>query len=177
MDKTLEYIEGTMDEGLLYFSVAVNAFKSAFLLLLILGAGWVVYSFIVPAAMGGHAGVYLAYLVVTIVAFMYVFKPVGYLEKIGWGAYSVLFSAGMYLSGECVVIALIVCGVMLGTAVVFGEVIFTGLFTYRDLKEWVKNDKYRKQSAESLAKAKEAEQWKNVGANASVENTELNDKS
>jgi len=49
---------------------------------------------------------------------------------------------------------------MLGIAGVFGEVIFTGLFTYRDLMKWVKNDMYRKEQALNVKRALDAEKWK-----------------
>lgn len=156
MGDTLNYIEGRMDEDELYAKIGWNSIKALLLVIGILILGFVVYSFIIPALSGGKSGFYLIYAIIAVIAFMYVFKPKTWLDKALWTVYALAYATVMYLTGECVVIAIILMGLLLAIACIGGEVTFTTIFTYRDLKEWVKDDKRHAEDAENAKKAKEA---------------------
>lgn len=155
MGDILKYIEGRMDESELYGYIVLNVFKSFLILVGLIGISWVVYSFIIPAISGGKSGYFVAYLVVAIVAFWYVFKPKTLSEKTMWSLYAAAYAAVMYLAGECVIIAIILMGLFVALACAFGETTFTVLLTYRDLKQWVASDKKTVESKTNSSRASE----------------------
>lgn len=156
MGDTLKYIEGRMDEDELYARIGWNSIKALLIVIGSLILGWVVYSFIIPAISGGKAVFFLSYAIVAVIAFMYVFKPKTWIDRATWSVYALAYATVMYLTGECIIIAIILMGLLVAVACVGGETLFTTIFTYRDLKEWVKRDKKCTEDAENAKKAKEA---------------------
>lgn len=154
MRDTLKYVEGRMNESYLYNSIIGNAFKSLLLVVASLVVGWVVYSFIIPSLAGGKGSYFIAYIIVAIIAFMYVFKPKTWIDRAIWSVFALAYAIVMYLTGECIIIAIILMGLLVAATCVGGETIFTTLLTYRDIKKWVEYDKKRYEDEEKAKAAK-----------------------
>lgn len=155
MRDTLKYVEGRMNELDLYNSIIGNAFKSLLLVVASLVVGWVVYSFIIPSLTVGKGSYFIVYAIIAIIAFMYVFKPKTWINRSIWSVFALAYAIVMYLTGECIIIAVILMGLLVAATCVGGEIIFTTLLTYRDIKKWVEYDKKRAYDEENSMKAQE----------------------
>jgi hypothetical protein len=71
------------------------------------------------------------------------FKPSGFFKISTWIFISFLYSGIMYLLGESIIISAIILGILVTISIIFGEVSFTSIFTYKDLKNWVEQDKLK----------------------------------
>ena len=143
MKETLEFVEGRMDESEFYGSLFWNLIKGTFAVIGILILGLGTYHVLVPAATGGKAGFFILSWFVTLAAFFYVFRPqewLGWTGRIMMSIYTAIYAFIMYIGGETVFIAMILLGVVVALVLVFGDAFFTGIFTYNDLKEWVKKE-------------------------------------
>lgn len=152
MKDVAKYIEGRMDEDYLYSRIMKNAILSLLLLVIACSGAWLVNRFVIPSVTTGNSGWYIAYVVATIAVFIYVFKPKTWLERSSWVLNAVAFSTIMYLTGECIVIAIVILGLLVALVCVFGEIFFTGALTYRDLTRWIKLDKLRIENEENAKK-------------------------
>jgi hypothetical protein len=97
------------------------------------------YAAIISLFYGATTTIFTISLIVTTVAFIYIFKPKTALTYLMWFLISVVYSGIMYLFGESIIIVVVALGILVTVAFLFGEVSFTGILTYRDLKEWVAN--------------------------------------
>jgi hypothetical protein len=145
MEDLFKYIEGRMDESSLYGIIVKNVVKSLFILVGILLFGWFICNILIPSAQSSWL-MFIVSCCVTIFVFQYVFKPSGWYDRSVWVIGACLYSAVMYISGQSIVLSIITFGTILTIFLLFGESIFTGIFTYRDLKEWVRKDLERQKS-------------------------------
>lgn len=152
MTNVFEFIEGKMDESEFYEKVLVNAGKALLIIIGIILIGWAISAFVAPSISGGSltlAGISFA---ITMIAFVYMFKPKTMKDIVKHVIFAVVYSTSMYFAGQSIVIAIIVLGLIIATTAVCGEVTFTAIFTYRDLKKWVV-EKQLEQRSEDAAKA------------------------
>lgn len=146
----LDEIEDRMPEDYFYNRVAGNAIKSFILISILLAISWFIYNIIFPIISGGVVTTYLILCVITTVAFVYMFRPEDMISAIAWVGFSLIYSSIMYLIGESIVISMILLGVLLTVGIIISEVSFTGILTYKDLKEWVKSDKLLRESSQNI---------------------------
>ncbi len=140
MTDTLKYIEGRMDEDEFYTTILVNAGKSLLLILAIFGASWIIYNMILPSTTSGTLGFVALTVLITCFAFYYVFKPKTLMDKVLWMAFAAFYAVIMYLGGQFIVVAILFLGLYVAITAVVGEISFTGIFTYRDLRKWVERE-------------------------------------
>lgn len=147
MKEIFDSVEGKMSNSDFYTTLLVSFLKATGLVVLILIGGAIICRVILPAVNDGAAGLYFITWAATLVAFLYVFPTsewLGYGGRVAHIVYSGLYAGTMYIGGEIIFIAMILLGMVVALVLVFSDVFFTGAFTYKDLKEWVK----RKQKIE-----------------------------
>lgn len=152
MTSIFDEIENRMPEDDFYTTIFNNVIKSFVLITILVVIGWVIYYILLPVISEGCITNYLISCIITTVAFVYMFKPNTSISAVAWVGFSLLYSSIMYLIGESIIVSMILLGGLLTFAMIISEISFTGFFTYKDLKEWVRSDKLLRVSSEHVEK-------------------------
>jgi len=137
------YIEQEMGEDIFYESLGKNIFKAFGCVALLSFGAYAIYTWIVPLILTMLSNMPISFMLVfaaSYFVFLYLFHVNTIKGALSWIFITFTYSGLLYLLGEAIIVAAIVFGVFVTAVALFGEGFFTTVFTYLDLREWVKTD-------------------------------------
>jgi hypothetical protein len=134
-DKTLSVVAEKMEQEELLGIMGWASIKA----FLTMASLFLIGYFVLPVLIGGSGSVYATSFVITFVIFAYVFKMKKDITSVAtWGVVSLGYSIMLYFFGELIFIALVAAGIAIVALFLGGDAFLSGVYTYNDLKKWVR---------------------------------------
>lgn len=137
------YVEQEMGEDIFYESLGKNIFKAFGCVALLSFGAYAIYTWIIPLILTMLSNMPVSLMLIFAASyfiFLYLFHVNTVKDALSWILITFTYSGLLYLLGEAIIIAAIVFGIFVTVVALFGEGLFTTIFTYLDLKEWVESD-------------------------------------
>ncbi len=149
-------IEGKMDESYFYEILRKNMIISLVGVGVIFAMMYAVYNGLIPMMqtllpMATNLSIlFVIMLVASYFIFIHIFRVDEPLERIIWILASIAYVSLLYLLGEAIIIAILIFGIFITLTAIFGEISFTSILTYIDLKEWAEAEESQKHIEEKV---------------------------